>query len=292
MRAMFKRELSALMHGLTGWIIFAAVPAAFAVMTGLHLFAGSAADFVRVIVDSTVVFVLIVPLLAAQGFAKDKRMGADKLLHSLPLKSGQIAWGRFFAWCVPFLAGVAVSGLYPAALSIFAQIAAVQTVCGMLLFALCGIMMIALAMCISRVSRNALINIIAAIAVFAVCYYAPQISAFIASIGASYWAGLIVLAAVGVFFGWKSTRSATSALIFGLAVELVGFLLLSGSDTAVAAFWDGAVSLVNYQSHFQSLYIGVLNVSDLLHFVLVTAFFVLLSAQGWRMEKTAKRRAD
>ena len=290
MKAVFLRELNALMHSMTGWIIAAAVPLVFTVMTALHLLSGSAADYIRVILDSTVVFGLIVPVYASQGFAKDRRTGADRLLHSLPVNAVQVVLGRYFAQCVPFLAGVAISGAYPAALSFFGEISALQVVFGMLLFMLCGMHLIALALYISRAGRNGYVNALLSLAVMAVCYYLPDIAVLFSAAGAAYWCALIALALAGVWLGWKATRSITAALVCGIIAEAAGLLGLNGGASA-AGFWNGIASMVNVQSHCTSLYIGIMDFADIAYFLLSTAFLLMLSVYGWNMERLLKRRS-
>ena len=87
MMAVFRRELGVLMRGMTGWLIMASAPLVFMVMTAFHLLSGSAADYIRVITDSTIAYGFVGIVYAAQGFAKDRRMGANRRIHALPISA-------------------------------------------------------------------------------------------------------------------------------------------------------------------------------------------------------------
>lgn len=290
MKAVFQRELRSLMHSVTGWLVLVSVPFAFAVALAIHLLAGSAADYVRVISYSLAVFWLIVPLYAAQGYSRDRRSGADTLLHSLPIDGCQLAFGRYMAMCVPFLAGLAVSCLYPIALSFFTQISAAQTIAGLLLFALCGLMQIALALCLSRLNSSAALNALVALAIVVVSYYLPTVASAIASVGAGVWSALLLIALAGVWFGWKSTRSLFAALVTGFLCEILGTVLIGGDASAAAAVWNAVSGLFNIQTRFDALSIGLADLGDFVFFPCAAAVLVFLAAQSWKLERFAKRR--
>lgn len=290
MKAVFQRELHALMHSVWGWLVLCIVPAVFAVMTSLHLLSGSAADYIRTIVDSTLAFSLILPIYAAMGFSADRRSGADKLLHSLPLSPVGLVLGRYAAWCVPFLGGTLISCLYPVALGFFAHIAPLQTVGGMLIYALCGMMIIALALCLSRISEKAFVNVLAALALVAVSYFCNDIVSGLIASGISVWTSMICIALLALFFGWKATRNPIGALVIAIAAEAAALLFMGGDASASSAFWNELCGMLNMQARFVSLYIGVLDLGDLVFLPLATAFLLAMSAQGWRMEAFEKRR--
>lgn len=288
MKAVFHRELQALMRSAAGWLMLCAVPAAFAVMTTLHLISGSAADYIRVVVDATVAFALIAPVCAARGYCLDRASGADRLLHSLPVKPLGVALGKFLAYCVPFLAGVLLSCLYPVALGFFAQLSAVQIAGGMLIYALSGMTVIACALYVSRLTKSAALNAVCALLLLALCHFLPDIAVYLISWGVSYWLALICIALIALLFGWKMTKNLVSALVVAIVAEAAGLIVLSGTNGM--AFWNGLCGIVNIQLHFNSLYIGVMELSDAVHFPLLIAFLISLCAQGWRMETFAKRR--
>jgi len=292
MKAVFRRELHSLMHSVWGWLVLCSVPFAFAVMTTLHLLSGSAADYIRVVMDSTIAFALIMPVYAAQGFSKDKRTGANVLLHSLPISPAGMVAGRYLAWCAPFACGVALSCLYPVALGCFAQIALWQTAAGFVLYLLNGMAVIAVALFVSRFSSKGAVNAIAALALFALSYFANNLISLIMSSGASGWMTTVCIALIALFFAWKATRDLVSALACALLAD-AAVLLLCGADASWAsAFWNRAYEMVGLQSNFASLYIGVFDLGSAVFFPLAVVLMLALCAQGWRMEAFERRRGE
>ncbi|MDO4740754.1 MAG: ABC-2 transporter permease [Eubacteriales bacterium] len=290
MKAVFQRELGALMRSMTGWLALCVTPAAFALMTALRLRAGSAADFIRVIIDSTIILPVVAAIYASQGFAADRRSGADRLMHALPLRPRAVVLGRYLAWCVPFALGVLVSALYPVALGFFAQISALQTLGGMLFYLLSGMLVIAVALYFSRLSGSRLLNALAALAVVVLSDYFAQFATWLHSVGAAYAAALVVLALTALFFGWKATRSLPAAVCCAALAEGAGLLLMNGNADAVSSFWNHFCALFTAQARFTPLLIGVMDLGDLISYPLVITLFLALSAQGWRMEAFARRR--
>ncbi len=291
MKAVFRREISALMSGITGWLALTVVPFAFALTLALRLLSGTVGDFSGVIADSLIAFAVIVPLYAAQGFSKDKRSGADALLHSLPIAPWQMAAGRFFAMAVPVLVGVAISCLYPVSMAFFARINLVQALTGMVLYAFSAMMFAALGMALSRLSANALVNAVAGIAAFAICLYMPNISSWIVSMGFADWSAMIVIALFALWCGWASTRSLMGALVIGFACEIAALVCLGGNAAGAQSVWRALTSLFSSTRHFASLQNGVLDLGDHLYFLCAAAVLVAITAQGWKMERFAKRRS-
>lgn len=290
MMAVFHRELRSLWQSMTGWLVMALVPLAFAVATVLNWYNGVIADYIRVIVDSTLVFGAIVLVYAVQGYAKDERSGANRLLHVLPLRSWQLALGRYFAYCVPFIAGVIVSCAYPIALSFCVEIVPAQVIWGMLAFTLCGMSMIALALYLSCIHKNGLVNVLFALIVLAVCYFLPNFVQFLVSSGAVLWSALACIAGIAIVLGWKTFRSFSGALVCGVLAEAIGIFCMGKNADAGVSFWKSVCNMVNIQTRFANTYLGIFDIGDLVFFILVSVLFIALSAAEWQMKPMQKRR--
>lgn len=289
MKAVFQREMHSLMHSLTGWLMLCAVPLCFAVFLYIYLNAGSA-DFASIAANSVFAFYLIVPVYAAQGFSKDRRTGADRLLHSLPLAGWKVVLGRFFAMCAPFLCGTLLACLYPAALVFFANLSVAQVALSMLLYALCGMALIAFSLCISRLSAKPLLNAAVALSVLVAAQNLTGIASWLSAHGMIALSALLLVALTAVWFGWKATRSLFSALVVGLIGETFALLFVGNDAASGALVWTAAKQLLDYKARFDSLRIGVLAMGDFLYFPLAAAVLLCVAACSWELERFHEKR--
>ena len=104
MIAIFKRELKSYFTNPTGYI-FTALLLCFAGIfaTAINLYSQSAM-FEYTLSNTSIVLLLIIPVLSMRSISEDKQSGAQSLLYSLPMKLSSIVIGKYLAMLTVFAA--------------------------------------------------------------------------------------------------------------------------------------------------------------------------------------------
>lgn len=122
MTAIIKRELRALLTGVTGYIfccfvlVFAGI-----YMNIINLKQGSA-NFEYVLGNMGFIFLIGIPLLTMRSLTEDRKQKTDTLLYSLPISMTQIVLGKYIAMLILMLMPIIIVGIYPLILSFFGNI--------------------------------------------------------------------------------------------------------------------------------------------------------------------------
>lgn len=187
MFAIYKRELRAAFHHLSGWLFAAALLLTAGITVFVFNFLAGSVEMIYAMPEPGYVLAVAVPLLCASAFASDRCHGTDVLYDALPVSTVGIVLGKYLARLTWLAFPTLVLCLYPLILSLYgtANFAGAYTV--LLLFFLMGAALMALCMFISTFSRrtwvNALVGIAASALLLAIPYLLPYLPAS--------WAGFV-----------------------------------------------------------------------------------------------------
>ena len=275
MKTVFRRELGVLAHSAFAFIACACLPLGFAWSIYKVLLTGGVNDIHMIVSGGVYGFAPVLLLYACHGYGSDRRGGADRLWSMLPVSRVGLALGRYLAYLVPVLAGVALCGAEMLALNIAVSMPAVYCLMGLLLMALCGCFVTALGLFLSSVSRNIPVELLLAAACCALMVFGMDIAKAVAASPLCLLFLLLVIAAFAILVGWKAVHSVYGALIAGLACELVALLVLRGSASAQRGFAAALGRFFCAACRFDCYAAGILSFADIAWFVLVTAVLLL-----------------
>jgi len=236
------------------------------------------ANFQIVLVDTSIFFLFLVPILTMRLFSEEARHKTDQLLFTSPLSVAQIVLGKFFAALSLLMIAVAITTIFPLMLSRFAESMPVSRIVGAYIgWVLVGISCIAVGVFVSVLTDN---QIIAAVGTFAALFLMFLMETFAMSMPTSTLAslmfvGFIIVGVAGIWF--NSTRNILSSAviaILGLAVA-VGLYLLNNM------FFDGIIVRVllwfSIYARFDGFSAGILSLSDIVYYVSFCVLFIYLS---------------
>ena len=213
MIAIFKRELKSYFTNPTGYI-FTALLLCFAGIfaTAINLYSQSAM-FEYTLSNTSIVLLLIIPVLSMRSISEDKQSGAQSLLYSLPMKLSSIVLGKYLAMLTVFAASILVMGLYPFILSAFGIIDYSSCYAALLGFFLLGAALLAIGIFISSLTESQVIAAVVSFGVILALYLMNIIAALIPTAPlASYIGIVIVIAAIaGVMYWLTKSFTATTA---------------------------------------------------------------------------------
>lgn len=106
MKAIFRQEIKAYFLSAQAYIFIGV----FLLISGYYFVAynlmGENAEIGNMLDNTIVSFVFLIPILTMRLFAEEKRMGTSSVYMSAPVRTWQIAFGKYFAACFVFTAAV------------------------------------------------------------------------------------------------------------------------------------------------------------------------------------------
>ncbi len=280
MIAVFKHELRTYFHSLTAYVFGAFLLAIVGIGAMFYNIQAAVSNFEFVLSFSSLVFVIIVPILTMRVIAEEKKQKTDQLLYSLPITTTQVVLGKYLALLVVYLIPLCIISLYPL---IFAQFGDVylQTSYGSILaFFIMGAALISLGIFISSLTENQGLAAGIGIAVILLNYYSVTLSEYISSTAMGSLVALYVIIVILGFVIRYLTKNENLAYV-------VCFILMAG--VAAVFFVDSSLfegllpSIMEKLSlfkRFNTFVNGIFDMTAIVYYLSVIGFFLLLSVQS------------
>ena len=97
MKAIYLKEMRSYFHSLAAYIYFALFIAATGVYFSVICMSYGYTDYAQyVFSNSTILYIVIVPILTMRLFAEEKKQRTDQLLYTSPIRSGSIVFGKYY----------------------------------------------------------------------------------------------------------------------------------------------------------------------------------------------------
>lgn len=280
MKAVFKRELKSYFQGFTGYLFIAFLLLIIGIFTVLNNLRNASPKFEYVLADVGFVFLLTVPMLTMRVFSEEKRQKTDQLLYSLPLKTTDIVFGKYFAMLTILAIPTLVMCFYPLILSSYGPIGFLTAYSSIFAFFLQGAGLIAIGMFVSSLTENQIVSAGLSFAVLLVLFLMPT---FVSSLSASALASLIAFSVVAVLIGviaWFMTKNSTVSVSAAMVLETPLLIVYFVSP----ATFEGAFQRVIYSiSIFMRLYNfieGIFDVGSVIFFLSAIFLFCFLTIQS------------
>lgn len=165
MKAVYKKEVGQLFHSVIGYVylgIFLLISGGYFTVYNLLQSSGDIRNFFSPLM-STVMFLL--PMLTMRTYSEERKMRTDQLLLSAPIRSIDVAAGKFLAVLTIFSVGMAFTLLYVMVLAILGQFNLLMVVGNYLGMLVSASAFIAIGMFVSALTENQIIACIVSYAV-------------------------------------------------------------------------------------------------------------------------------
>lgn len=277
MFAIFKKELHSYFNCMTGYVFIAF----FIFITGLYfslinIFQGLP-DYQYVISNTTIMFLVIIPLLTMKLYSQEAKNKTDQLLFTSPVSITKITLGKYFAALILFLSALILTSVFPVTLSFYGSLPVSQilgTYLGYFLLAAC---FISVGIFISSLSEN---QIAVSISTFAVIFVFYIIDSLISNLptGKNSSAVFIFSLAIGLcYMIYTRTKNILSSIIIFITMlitfSVAYFYNLSIFDSAMYKI----LSWFSLLSHFNNFGSGILNLSDIIYYLSFIVFFLFIT---------------
>ena len=283
MIAVCKHELRGYFHSLTAYVFGASLLAVVGVGAMLYNLQAAVSNFEYVLSFSSLVFVVIVPILTMRVLAEERRQRTDQLLYSLPITTTQVVLGQYLALLAVYLIPLAVICVYPLIFAQFGEVYLPTSYGSIFAFFVMGAALMAVGVFLSSLTENQGFAAGITIAVILFNYYSVSLSEYISSTAFGSLIALDVLAILLGFLIRYLTRN--EGLAYGVALALV--LALAAAFLVDSSMFEGLLPAVMEQlslfERFNTFVNGVFDVTAIVYYLSVIGFFLLLSVQS--MEK-------
>lgn len=283
MTAVLKHELRLYFHSLTAYVFGAFLLAFVGIGAVLYNIQAAVSNFEFVLNFSSLIFVVIVPILTMRVIAEEKKQKTDQLLYSLPISTTQVILGKYAALLILYLIPLAVISLYPLIFSQFGDVYLLTAYGSILAFFILGAALIAVGMFISSLTDNQGMAAGIGIAVILLNYYSVSLSEYVSATAAGSAVALVVLfLAMGAVIRYV-TKNGTLAYWFSFVLIAVTVLLLFVDSSIFEGLLPSIMAKLSLFERFTSFVNGAFDMTAIVYYCTVIIFFLFLSVQS--MEK-------
>lgn len=280
MIAVFRHELGGYFHSLTAYVFGMFLLAFIGIGSMLYNLQAAVSNFEFVLSFGSMVFVVIVPVLTMRVIAEERKQKTDQLLYSLPVTTTQVVMGKYLALLAVYLVPLGIVSLYPLLFSRFGEVYLPTAYGSIVAFFIMGAALLALGMFLSSLTESQGLAAGLGIGVILLNYFSVQLSEYVSETSLGSALALCVLAillgvVIRVLTGKESLGYGVSLVLMAgiVAVYYLDDSLFQGLLPQVMA----GLSLFQRFSRFVN---GVFDVTALVYYLSVIAFFLFLTVQS------------
>ena len=183
MKAIYKRELKAYFHSMTGWLFLAAN----IFLSGLYFFALNLrfgySSLANTIYNILFLLLITIPILTMRMMSEERRQKTDQLILTSPVSVGRVVLGKYLAAATIFTLSTLVIAAYPLILSRFGAVSMGESYTALLAYYLYGLTCIAIGLFISSVTESQVIAAVLSFGALFLGYMMGSITGLISSTG-------------------------------------------------------------------------------------------------------------
>lgn len=280
MTAVLKHELKLYFHSLTAYVFGAFLLAFVGIGSMLYNLQAAVSNFEFVLSFGSLVFVVIVPILTMRVLAEERKQRTDQLLYSLPITTTQVIAGKYLALLAVYLIPLCVVSLYPLLFAQFGEVYLLTSYGSILAFFILGAALIAVGVFISSLTDNQGFAAGVGIAVILLNYYSVSLSEYASStaLGSVISLCVIILALGAVIRHLTKNESLAYGICIAFVAAVTAVCFLDSSK--FEGLLPEVMARLSLFSRFQTFVNGVFDLTAIVYYLTVIAFFLFLSVQS------------
>ena len=284
MKAVFKHEAGLYSHGLLAYVFGAFLLEFIGIGAMLYNINAAVANFEYALGTFCIGFVALVPILTMRVLAEEKKQKTDQLLSLLPLSSTDIILGKYFAMALVFVIPMLVACVYPLIFSMYGEVYLPTSYGALFAFVFLGLALIAIGMFISSLTESQGMAAGLCVVVMLFCYYSASLADYIASTAFNLVALVVIAALLALLVRRLTCSDAAGILVLVLCLAAVGVVWLVSPDS-LATLLPDLMSRLSLFERFYTFVNGVFDVTAIVYYLSVAAFFLFLCLQSWEKKR-------
>lgn len=280
MSAVLKHELRIYFHSLTAYIFGAFLLAFVGIGAMLYNLQAAVSNFEYVLSFSSLIFVVIVPILTMRVIAEERKQKTDQLLYALPVSTTKVILGKYTALLVVYLIPLCIISLYPLIFSQYGEVYLLTSYGSLIAYFIMGAALIAIGVFISSLTENQGFAAGIGIAAILFNYFSVSLAEYVSGTAFGMMIVIFIFAALLAWVVHRLTRN--DMLSYGVGLVIIA--------AAVAAFYIDAtvfegllpeiMRTLSLFDRFETIVNGVFDMTAIIYFLSVIVFFLFLSVQS------------
>lgn len=287
MSAVFRKEFRSGMCGMTGMIFIAYVLLFLGLYTVYANYTYGIGNYEVVIVSAAFLSLLAVPLLTMRSFSEERHNKTDQLLYSLPISTGKIVLGKFFAMAAVFAIPTAIICIYPLISSIYSS-GGINLTIGygaILAYYLLGCAVIAICMFLSTLTESQVIAAIISIGVILLMYFTNIILTILPSGTWVSLAAVIILALVISCICFASTKSTVISGICAAVLIIGAVIVYIVNASLFEGLAETIIGSIEIFKPIESFTLGTFDIACLFRYLSICILFIFFTIQSFEKRR-------
>lgn len=283
MIAICKHELRLYFHSLTAYVFGAFLLLTVGIGAMFYNLQAAVSNFEFVLSFSSVVFVVIVPILTMRVISEERKQKTDQLLYSLPISTTKVILGKYLALLVVYLIPLAIIAAYPLIFSRYGEVYLLTSYGSLLAFFLMGAALMAVGVFLSSLTENQGFAAGISIAAIALNYFSVTLSEYVSATAFGSAAALMLLCmGLGLII---KTLTAQENLAYGTALGLMAVVTVAylRDSSRFEGLLPDIMAKLSLFERLDTFVNGVFDLTAVVYYLSVAVFFLFLSVQS--MEK-------
>lgn len=280
MIAILKHELRTYFHSLTAYLFGAFLLLFVGIGAMLYNLQAAVSNFEYVLSFSSLIFVVIVPILTMRVIAEERKQKTDQLLYSLPISTTKVVLGKFLALLVVYLLPLCIISLYPLIFSQYGEVYLLTSYGSLIAFFIMGAALLAMGVFISSLTENQ--GFAAGIGIAAVLfnYFSVQLAEYVSSTAFGTVVVIFIFAALLAWVVHRLTKNETLSYGVGLGIMAITVVTFYIDSTVFEGLLPDIMKTLSLFDRFETIVNGVFDMTAIVYFLSVIAFFLFLSVQS------------
>ena len=280
MIAILKHELRTYFHSLTAYLFGAFLLLFVGIGAMLYNLQAAVSNFEYVLSFSSLIFVVIVPVLTMRVIAEERKQKTDQLLYSLPISITKVVLGKFLALLVVYLLPLCIISLYPLIFSQYGDVYLLTSYGSLIAFFIMGAALMAMGVFISSLTENQ--GFAAGIGIAAVLfnYFSVQLAEYVSSMAFGTVVVIFIFAALLTLVVHRLTKNEMLSYIVGLGIMAITVITFYIDSTVFEGLLPDIMKTLSLFDRFETIVNGVFDMTAIVYFLSVIAFFLFLSVQS------------
>ena len=280
MIAILKHELRLYFGSLTAYVFGAFLLVFVGIGAMLYNLQAAVSNFEYVLSFSSMVFVVIVPILTMRVIAEERKQKTDQLLYSLPISTTSVIVGKYLALLLVYLIPLTFISIYPLIFSQYGEVYLLTSYGSLFAFFMVGAALIAVGVFISSLTENQGFAAGIGIAAILLNYFSVSLAEYVSATAFGSAVALFLLSALFGLIIKHLTRNETIGYGIGLALMFATTIFYIIDDSKFEGLLPDIMKKLSLFDRLETFVNGVFDLTALVYFLSVIVFFLFLSVQS------------
>ena len=280
MKAIYKRELKAYFHSMTGYAFIAFLM----LFTGIYFTAYNLTSgvpyFAYALAGTMFIFLVAVPVLTMRSFAEERRNKTDQLLLTSPVTVTDIVLGKYFSMVTVYLVPILLYCIFPLVIKMQGTAYLKTDYAAIFMYFVIGCVYIAIGMFLSSLTESQIIAVVSTFATLLVLYLWSGLMSFLPTGATQNFIGLlaiILLIAYVVYEVTKNWMIGGGIAAAGIVASVITYIVKEDWYESLLSNFLGKLDFGSMLSDV--IENNLLNVGSVILCVSVVFLFVFLTVQ-------------